>query len=353
MKSRAQIIRLLSAACATLPAAAELNFPQVVLDASFVAYERDVGDIDGDGLNDVVATSDGGTAIEWFRAPDWNRATLVTLTGTYRYTRADDFKVADVDGDNDADLVVRLGSGPSDDGEGRAAWIENLGSGTGWVTRIIGTSPSYGKDIATGDLDRDGRLDLVYREDSLTQIWFNETNLDRSRPEPHRPRGHGTRRSRHGRRSRCGAQRVLVRHPQHPRGLPHGRELHAGHDRQRVVHPVRRLDRQLVQGLRGRSRRRRHERCGVLAVRTRGLRGHLVQTQRRRHGPAHTVAPIDYAHNLQAYDADLDGDLDLLTGGMPQSSHKGCASTSTTDGHELDAVPDPVRRQLQRGTGRH
>jgi hypothetical protein len=46
----------------------------------------------------------------------------------------------------------------------------------------------------------------------------------------------------------------------------------------------------------------------------------------KRNGPSWTanpVAVIDYAHNLQVYDADLDGDADILAGGMTQSQHKG------------------------------
>ncbi len=304
-------------------AAAELNFPRIVLDDSFVAYERDVGDIDGDGLNDVVATSDGGTNIEWFHAPNWNRATLVTLTGTYRYTRADDFKVADVDGDGDADLVVRLGIAPTDDNEGRAAWIENLGHGTGWVTRIIGASLTYGKDIAVGDLDHDGRLDLVYREDARTQIWFNETN---------------------------GWTEVALNHAAHE-GMELG-DLDMDGDLDVVLngfwfatpntpaacrvagnYTQATIDNQWFT----QSGDWTANSCKVSVgdvdgdgtndvIFSQSERAGYAVTWYKRNGAAwtaNTIATIDYAHNLQAYDADLDGDIDILTGGMTQSQHKG------------------------------
>jgi len=31
-----------------------LNFPLITLDAAYVAYERDVGDVNGDGVNDAA-----------------------------------------------------------------------------------------------------------------------------------------------------------------------------------------------------------------------------------------------------------------------------------------------------------
>ncbi len=317
------IVALGASCVAPRPVHAELNFPRVVLDASYVAYERDVGDIDGDGLNDVVATSDGGSDIEWFRAPDWTRATLVTLTGTYRYTRADDFKVADVDGDGDADLVVRLGSGPTDDGEGRAAWIENLGGGTGWVTRIIGVSPTYGKDIAVGDLDRDGRLDLVYREDALTQIWFNETN---------------------------GWTGVALAHADHE-GMELG-DLDMDGDLDVVLngfwfatpntpaacriagnYTQATIDSQWFSQGGDWTANSCKVAVGDLdgdatndVVFSQSERAGYAVTWYKRNGAAwtpHAIANIDYAHSLQAYDADLDGDLDILTGGMTQSAQKG------------------------------
>ena len=100
-----------------LPVAASVapSFQQVILDTRYIAYERDVGDVDGDGDNDLVAIQEGDTTLQVFRAPGWTRSTLVTFTGAYRYPRADDLKLADMDGDGDLDIVTRLGDGPSSD----------------------------------------------------------------------------------------------------------------------------------------------------------------------------------------------------------------------------------------------
>jgi len=135
---------------------AEPSFQPVILDRSYIAYERDVGDIDSDGDNDVVAVQEGDTALQVFRAPEWTRSRLVTFSGPFRYPRADDLKLADIDGDGDLDVVTRLGAGPSDDGAGIAVWCENQGRGSNFNQRVIGNSLEYVKDI-----DNDGDLDIV------------------------------------------------------------------------------------------------------------------------------------------------------------------------------------------------
>jgi bifunctional DNA-binding transcriptional regulator/antitoxin component of YhaV-PrlF toxin-antitoxin module len=87
---------------------ADHSFQPVILDRTFIAYERDVGDVDGDGGNDVVAVQEGDTDLQVLRAPDWTRSTLVASSGTHRYPRADDLKLVDFDGDGDLDVVTRL-----------------------------------------------------------------------------------------------------------------------------------------------------------------------------------------------------------------------------------------------------
>lgn len=73
---------------------ADAHFQCVILDDSYIAYERDVGDIDGDGRNDIAAVMEGDTTARLLHAPKRQRLTLVTFAGGYRYPRADDFEGA-------------------------------------------------------------------------------------------------------------------------------------------------------------------------------------------------------------------------------------------------------------------
>ena len=86
-----------------------LNFEYVPLADDYYLYERDVGDINGDGKNDIVGFQEGDTTIQAFLAPDWKRSTLITIGGAFPYPRADDFKLADIDNDGDLDVVDPLG----------------------------------------------------------------------------------------------------------------------------------------------------------------------------------------------------------------------------------------------------
>jgi len=303
---------------------AELNFQEVILDSGYIAYERDVGDVTGDGLNDVVAVQEGDTSIQVFTAPDWTRSTLIDIpSGTYRYPRADDFKVADVDGDLDTDVIVRLGSGPSDDGVGIAVWYENPDSGP-WTQHLIGNSLEYVKDIVVADFDRDLRPDVAMRMDSRTQIWLQE------------PGGTWT--------------EVLINHDPHE-GME-AADVDMDGDPDLVLNgfwyatPNTPADCRVagnyaygvidsawftqsgdwtansckvsVGDIDGDGTNdvvlSQSERAGYQVTWYKGAGSSWVGTP---------VAQIDYCHNLQAYDADLDGDVDLLAGGMTQSQHKG------------------------------
>ena len=306
---------------------AELSFQTVVLDNSYFAYERDVGDIDGDGDNDVVGVQEGETSLKVFKAPIWARSTLITFTGTYRYPRADDLKLADINSDGKLDIITRLGAGPTDDGAGIAVWCENMGNGT-FTQHTIGNSSSYTKDIVVVDFDNDGRLDVAMRMDGQTQIWFHESN------------GNWT--------------QVLLNHNAHE-GLEAG-DLN-GDGRPDIIlngfwFPIpsttaasriaaNYASRTIDNSWFNQGGDWTADSCKVVVGDFNGdgindvafshseRAGYSVawynSSTPNGAGPwiKHNVTVVDYCHNLQAADFNLDGKVDLLVGGMMQSQHRG------------------------------
>ncbi len=308
-----------------LPAA---RYERVVLDREYIAYERDVGDMDGDGRRDLVAVQEGDTTLEWFRAPDWGRRTLVAFSGTFRFPRADDLKVADFDGDGDLDVVTRLGKSASDDGPGRAVWCENRGPGVPFTTHPLGDSPEYVKDIVVADFDRDGRPDVAMRMDRRTQVWLQSPGGPWSE--------------------------VMLVHPPHE-GLEAG-DLDMDGDPDLVLNGFWFATPDTATSTRVATAYVRRDidatwctqtgdwtanSCKVVigdfdgdgrndvALSHSERAGHPVAWYRAptpvREGPwrRQVVSFVDFCHTLQAADFDLDGDIDLLAGGMIQSSHRG------------------------------
>ena len=171
------------------------NFRQVIVDSSQLGY-RAVGDVDKDGKNDIVASNlntandaDEETMYVWYQAPGWTRKTIrdlfanpITWNGkTFKYKRADDMKLADIDRDGDLDVVTRVGLSGSDT-EGLVVWLENpLPSGSlssVWSFHPISGGYSgtnyFAKDIAVEDMDRDGKLDVVTRWHTQVFVWFQD-----------------------------------------------------------------------------------------------------------------------------------------------------------------------------------
>lgn len=317
---------LLSSHCGALQA--ELNFQYVELDDGYFAYERDVGDVDGDGDNDIVAVEEGDTSLQVFRAPSWSRSVLVSFAGTNKYPRADDLKLGDIDGDGDLDIITRLGVGPSDDGAGIAVWCENLGAGTNFAPRLIGNSLEYVKDIVVVDLDRDGRLDVAMRMNGQTQVWLQETN--------------GT------------WTEVLLSHASHE-GMEAG-DVDMDGDPDLVLNgfwfatpntpAAARIEanytkRVIDSAWFSQDGEGTDNSCKVVvgdfdgdgtndvAFSQSEAPGYAVTWYRSATpnavGPwiGTPVTTVDYCHNLQAADFDLDGAVDLLVGGMEKSQHRG------------------------------
>lgn len=129
------------------------------------------GDINNDGIPDVIGSSRSTGTISWWKDEDgsgqnWNRYVIET-----NFIQVQSAAVADLDRDGDVDVVgAAYGSGEI------GCWINSDPSGTNWIKHIIATGYSGANAVITQDINGDGQIDIIGSSFTLGHITWWKNN---------------------------------------------------------------------------------------------------------------------------------------------------------------------------------
>ena len=137
-----------------------------------------VGDIDGDGLPDVAATTGNAKGVEWYQNPgdgsaDWPAYTIGSFADAVFPDRVG---LGDLNGDGRLDIVATEENGGENDAE--TYWWEQPPDtySVPWQARRI-TSWATTNSLDVADMDGDGVLDVVlaeHRGQMRLSVWRND-----------------------------------------------------------------------------------------------------------------------------------------------------------------------------------
>ena len=136
-----------------------IEFNHVIIDGEGPEdpHIKAVGDINGNGLTDVITASSKGGPLVWYEAPNWVKHEIA-LSGQWSC----DAKLVDMDGDGDYDILISEWFTHH-----RLEWYENPypdgdPAVDPWKCHIIGSPAAH--DIEACDIDGDGNLEIVTRK---------------------------------------------------------------------------------------------------------------------------------------------------------------------------------------------
>jgi hypothetical protein len=137
-----------------------VSFQKTVVDSEFSGgYGLTVADIDGDGLDDIVALAMTPARLNWYKNPTWERHVITTATAANV-----DVAPYDINGDGHTDLVLSSAFNLRDTAAGGLVhWLENPGNpvvNQEWQMYLIDQIPTSHR-LRWVDLNGDGKKQLI------------------------------------------------------------------------------------------------------------------------------------------------------------------------------------------------
>jgi len=136
----------------------EVQFKHIVIDAEGPEnpHIKAVGDVNGDGVAEVIVASSNGGPIVWYEHPDWTKHVIAPAGKWSCYAQ-----VVDMNGNGSQDLLISEWYGKN-----RMEWYENPApdgdpATDPWKRHIIGEPRAH--DIDFGDIDGDGQMEIITR----------------------------------------------------------------------------------------------------------------------------------------------------------------------------------------------
>ncbi len=162
---------LLVSVASVIASATPPCFTVQVVDDTMAGDCKMAGDVDQDGLLDLIVGGSIGEGLCWYRFPTW-RKTLIARPNDQFTT---DGAVGDVDRDGDPDIVV-----PDGNQGVNLVWFRNPGPvgdpgvAGQWERVPVAALDDWGKDVELADFDRDGRMDIAVRTPGSVRVFFQD-----------------------------------------------------------------------------------------------------------------------------------------------------------------------------------
>ena len=154
---------------AQTPGSTATLFQHVIIDSADVGADlKGVGDLNGDGYPDIIVADNSGTPLQWYEWPSWTKHIIDN-----RSVFTTDMQVASIIGDGILDIII------PDYINGQILWYENpVHTGDNpngaWTMHVIGFSRAH--DVEAGDVNGDGKIDVVVRPHDGKHILYLQNN---------------------------------------------------------------------------------------------------------------------------------------------------------------------------------